>query len=79
MGWTIDLFRTDLDSIFKGLEKQYTIQHVEATQPTIRIMHEGDIPRNVMKGIVAMFPDFVYVNFVPNSTFPIGTTIMETH
>ena len=79
MGWSVDLYRTDLDSIFAGLKKQYDIQHVEATNPTIMIKHEGEIPVSVMKTIVGFFPDFVYVNFVPNTTFPVGQSIAETH
>lgn len=78
MGWSIDIVKRDLDSIFAGLEKQYRIQHAEATQPTVMISHEGEIPLNVAKNIVGMFPEFVYVNFVPNTTFPTGA-LAETH
>ena len=79
MGWSIDLYRSELDAIFTGLEKQYSVQHVDAFNPTIRIMYEGEIPLTTMKYIVGMFPEIVYVNFVPNSTFPIGSSIVETH
>jgi len=79
MGWCVDLYRPKLDTIFAGLEKQYSIQHVEATNPTIKIAHEGEIPLGTMKAIVDMFPEFVYVNFVPSSTFPLGQSIAETH
>ncbi len=69
MGWSIDTIRGDLDAIFRGLEKKYKIQHVESTQASVMISFEGDMPPpNVIKNIVASFPDFVYVNFVPNST-----------
>ncbi|MBA7716308.1 hypothetical protein ES703_125378 [subsurface metagenome] len=79
MCWSIDLRKGDLDVIFQGLGKQFTAQHVEATNPTIRILHEGEIPLTTMRYIVDMFPEFVYVNFVPNSTFPTGQSIAETH
>ena len=79
MGWSIDIYKADLDSIFAGLKKQYTIQNINAETPAVMIKHEGEIPLNVMKGIVAMFPEFVYINFVPNSTFPVGSSIAETH
>ena len=79
MGWSIDLYRSELTEIFKGLEKQYSVQHVDAFNPTVRIMYEGEIPLTVMKFIVGMFPETVYVNFVPDSTFPIGQSIAETH
>lgn len=79
MGWSIDTMKPGLDAIFANLNKQYTIFHVEATQPTIMIKHEGEIPVTVMKTIVGFFPEFVYVNFVPNTTFPVGQSIVETH
>jgi len=79
MGWSIDLYKPDLDAIFAGLEKKYTVQYVDANIATVRIMHEGEMPRTTMKLILGMFPEFVYINFVPNSTFPVGSSIMETH
>lgn len=79
MGWSIDIHKPNLDKIFESLGKQYTIQHVEATQPEVMIRHEGEILLAIMKSIVALFPDFVYVYFVPNSTFPTGQSITETH
>lgn len=79
MGWSIDIHKPDLDAIFTGLEKQYTIQNISGETPAIRILYEGEIPHGVMKHIVGLFPEFVYVNFVPNSTFPIGQSIAETH
>ena len=80
MGWSIDLHKADLDSTFAGYERKYSIQYVEATNPTVRIIHEGDmLPVTTMRRILDMFPDFVYVNFVPNSTFPTGQSIAETH
>ncbi|KKN60906.1 hypothetical protein LCGC14_0527050 [marine sediment metagenome] len=79
MGWSIDLIRPGLDTIFGNLKKQYTVQHVEATNPTVMVKHEGEITLSIMKRIVGMFPEFVYMNFVPNSTFPTGQSIAETH
>ncbi len=68
MGWSIDTVKGDLDAIFRDLELMYKIQHVESTQASVMISHEKEIPINVIKHIVSLFPDFVYVNFVPNST-----------
>lgn len=80
MGWSIDTIRPGLDATFASLDRKYTVQHVEATQPTVMIQYEGEeIPSSVMKTICAFFPDFVYVNFVPDTTFPIGQSIAKTH
>jgi len=80
MGWSIDLVRKELDSIFTNMERQYDITHPSSSTPIILIRHEGDIPpAGVVKSIVALFPEFVYVDFMPNSTFPLGSSIVEKH
>jgi len=80
MGWSIDLVRNKLDDIFANMERKYQVTHPGGSTSTIMIQHEGDIPPpGVVKSIVALFPEFVYVDFVPNSTFPIGSSIVEKH
>ncbi len=79
MGWSIDLYREELDSVFGNMGKKYQIKMVGAEIPWVMIQFEGDMPpTNVMKTIVAPFPESVYVEFVPNSTFPIGSSISKT-
>ncbi len=80
MGWSIDLIRKELDSIFTNMEREYDITHPGSSTPTILIRFEGDMPPvGVVKAITALFPEFVYIDFVPNSTFPLGSSIVEKH
>ncbi len=79
MGWSIDTVRTELDATFKGLGARYKIQHVESTQASVMIQHEGIVPPTVIKFIVSLFPEFVYVNFVPEASFPEFQETVETH
>jgi len=80
MGWSIDLVRKDLDSIFANMGVEYDITHPGSSTPTVLLRFEGDMPPpGVVKSMVALFPEFVYVDFLPNSTFPIGSSIAEKH
>lgn len=80
MGWSIDLVRSELDNIFSNMDRQYDITRPGSSYPLIMIRHEGEIPpKNVVKSIVSLFPEDVYIEFVPNTTFPIGSTIAEKH
>ncbi len=79
MGWSIDTVRRELDATFKGLGFRYAIQHVESTQASVMIRHEGIMPPTVITYVVGLFPDFVYVNFVPEASFPEFQETVETH
>ena len=79
MGWSIDTVKVELDAIFAGLKVRYGIQHVESTQASVMIRHEGVIPPTIITHIVALFPEFVYVNFVPNSEFAEFQETAELH
>lgn len=81
MGWSIDLIRPRLEEVFTNLDssKRWDIQHVNASNPEVMVRYEGDIPNSVQQTIVNMLPEFVYVNFLPNQTFPLGESIAETH
>lgn len=80
MGWSVDLVRSDLDTIFSGMERQYDITHPETSSPTIMIRHEDDmLPKGVLVSIVKLFPEFVYLHFMPNQTFPVGESIALKH
>ena len=80
MGWSIDLVRKDLDTIFKNLEKQYDITHPGGAGQVVLLRFEGDMPpHGVIRSIAGLFPEFVYVDFLPNQTFPVGSSIAEKH
>lgn len=80
MGWSVDLVRPDLDALFKGMEREYDITHPETSSPTIMIRHQGDIlPIGVVRIIAKLFPEFVYLHFIPNSVFPVGESMAEKH
>ena len=69
MGWSIDLYRNDIGAIFEALGRKWAIQHPDTGGDMVRIRYEGEIAPATKKVIAEMFPDFVYVEFVPNSKF----------
>jgi len=69
MGWSIDLYRDDVATIFGALEKQFSLSHPDTGGNNARLQYEGEIPLATKKVIASMFPDFVYVEFVPNTVF----------
>lgn len=80
MGWSIDLVRRDLDKIFSNLKRQYDITHPGGAGQSVLLRFEGDIPpHDVIKSITFLFPDFVYVDFLPNQNFPLGQSIAQKH
>ena len=78
MGWSIDLAREDIDTLFSNMGKQYRLTHVGAETPMVMIQYEGEMDTKVKRTIVNLFPEFVYIEFVPNSTFPVGSSISRT-
>ena len=79
MGWSIDIVRDELDRLFGNMKIRYKITHPGSEAPMVMIQYEGEIPIKIKNIIVNLFPESVYINFVPNSTFPTGQTIAETH
>ena len=80
MGWSVDLVRPDLDTIFTGMERQYDITHPETSSPTMMIRFEGNLPPiGVLQSITKLFPEFVYLHFMPNQVFPVGQSIATKH
>lgn len=69
MGWSIDLVRNDIGVIFEALGRKWAIQHPDTGGDMARIRYEGEIPLATKKMMADMLPDFVYVEFVPNSKF----------
>ena len=65
MGWSIEIVKPQLDKILK--ENEYRIEHPDALSPRVNIYYNGEIDRLAMREIVALFPDFVYINFMKES------------
>ena len=69
MGWSIDLYRPMVDSIFKVAGKKYMLSHPESVTPTVILKFEGKLPMKALRELAKLFPDFVYVTFVPDTVF----------
>ena len=69
MGWTVATTRPEIDKIFKHLNSKYTMQRVDAPYHMVRIQSEKKIPIRFMRQIIELFPDSVYIEFVPNTIF----------
>lgn len=70
MGWSEATAIPELSRIFKHLKLKYTMRRVQQASGTIvMIEHEGEIDIPSVRKILGLFPDFVYVEFVPNSNF----------
>ena len=69
MGWSIENIKPQLNVIFGGEGKRYRMQHPNALSPRVYIQHEEEISTEVKDTIVALFPEFVYVDFFPNMSF----------
>ena len=69
MGWSIENIRPQLDSIFENEGKRYSMQHPNALSPRVYLQHEGEILTETKHSIVALFPEFVYIDFFPNMSF----------
>lgn len=68
MGWSLDLYRPELDAIFNNLKLRYSMSHPDSPVPTVIIRHEGELPFKVVQSVTNIFPNFVYVNFMPSMT-----------
>ena len=68
MGWSLDTVRPELDAIFNNLGLKYSMSHPDSPVPTVIIRHEGEIDIKVLRSIVEIFPNFVYVNFMSSMT-----------
>ncbi len=69
MGWSIENIKPQLDVIFAGEGKRYSIQHPNALSPRVYLQHEGEITTDAQHSISALFPEFVYIDFFPNMAF----------
>ena len=68
MGWSIEIVKPEIDKILRPWLKNsginYVITHPDALSQRVNITYEGNMGMEQMEKIVALFPDFVYVNFM---------------
>ena len=70
MGWSELTARPDVDRVFKRLKLKYTMRRVlQPNAVVVQILHEGELDIPSIKRIIDLFPEFVYVEFVPNTTY----------
>ena len=85
MGWSIDTQQLAIERIFKKQKRKCKITHPEAAQPEVIIQYSGESLRlDVLNSIVQLFPEFVYIHFVPETISPedkpagLGDTVEST-
>lgn len=71
MGWSIEVARDKLDTMFKNLGVKYEIQHPDTIYPSVYIICERELSVAMMEYIAKMFPENVYLDFKKTS-FPTG-------
>ncbi|KKN26608.1 hypothetical protein LCGC14_0873010 [marine sediment metagenome] len=70
MAWSELTARPEVNKIFRKLKLKYTLRRIlEASGYTIQILHESELSIPTVVEILALFPDFIYVEFVPNTPF----------
>lgn len=78
MGWSISVAEPDIRRIFRKLKKQYKLTHPESPHPTVLLQYEGDdIDVEIKRWILLLFPESVYVNFIPDTVFPSPQPVIE--
>jgi hypothetical protein len=71
MGWSVDTQQLVIERVFRKQKMKCKITHPEAPYPTVLIQYSGEKIRvDVMQSIVELFPEFVYVHFIPETVFP---------
>ena len=70
MGWSVDDKQVAVQLIFKKRGRKVKLTHPESPYPTVLVQYEGDpVPMSTLSSIISLFPEFVYVHFVPNTPF----------
>ena len=67
MGWSISIVESQIDKILRPWLKnsvQYKLTHPDAMSPRVNFVYTGILSEENMKSVTALFPDFVYVNFL---------------
>lgn len=70
MGWGIEVVRPGLRKIFREAKRKYRITHPQQAHEGVVIEYtakdaEDDIDNRFKQRIAELFPDFVYIDFVP--------------
>ena len=76
MGWSISIVESQIDKILRpwlNNSVQYKIEHPDAMSPRVNFIYTGKINEEQMIRITALFPDFVYVNFMKEKADSIST------
>ena len=73
MGWSIQVHKKEFENIFLRKKGEWSVQYIESSSPKVVVEYEGEIPVSLKKEILTLFPDFVYVDFHPNTLFSVGT------
>ena len=69
MGWSVEAAEPQIAAMFRKLKMRYRITHPESPHPTVNIMFDGDeLDIEVMQKMQDLFPDSVYVKFIPGYT-----------
>jgi len=74
MGWSELAVAPEIDAIFKKAKLKYRMRRVlqPGTNPVVQIFHEDGLNISQIKEIIGMFPELVYIEFIPHSTFTEG-------
>jgi hypothetical protein len=72
MGWSELTAAPELHRIFTEHGLKYAMRRVLQPDPVIQISHEEELSIPTINSIIELFPDFVYVEFVPNTIFTYG-------
>lgn len=66
MGWSVHIVRPELNRIFKETGRKYRVLHPQQIHQGVLIEYSGDseLPVRFKREISALFPDFVYVDFI---------------
>ena len=81
MGWSIETVRPKLGVIFKEAGRKYRITRPQSSQQGVVVEYltsDGkDIPLRFKMRITELFPDFVYVEFIPIEAAQVVAEQME--
>lgn len=71
MGWTVDTKQLQIERIFRKLKRKCKVTHPESPHALVLIQYEGkQVAVDVMQSVVDLFPEFVYIHFIPETVFP---------
>ena len=69
-GWSLETIRPKLDVIFNAEGLRYKVQHPNALSPRVFLHHEGELSNEAREIVTRIFPDGVYIDFIPEISLP---------